>query len=182
MIRKSAFIFAVCSLLFIFGGCGYTTRSMISSKFKTIYITPFVNKIDITRESYAENKYRLYKPGLETDITRAISNKYLFDGNLKPVSMESADLILTGELVEFQRDPLRYDDNDEVSEYRVNIRVNLSLTDRREDKLLWEEKNFTGDFTYFTPGHAGAKSDSQAISDAIADLARRVVERSVDQW
>ena len=69
----------------VLAGCGYTTRSMLAGKFSTIYITPFLNKVDVTQESYSENKYRIYRPMLETDITKKVINRYLFDGNLKPV-------------------------------------------------------------------------------------------------
>ncbi len=182
---RALFLFSVfCFLFSAAAGCGYTTRSMISNQFHTIYVVPFVNKIDITKETDAANKYKLYKPMLETDITRALSNKYLFDGNLRPVKSESADLILKGELVEFQRDPLRYTDNNEVEEYRISIGVNLTLWDTKENKLVWQENNFTGDFTYFTSfTTAGTpKSDEVAVNDAVADLARRVVERTVEQW
>lgn len=161
-------------------GCGYTTRSMISSKFKTIYITPFVNKVDITREE-AANKYRIYRASLETDITRSVTNKFLFDGNLKPTRQELADLVLRGELVEFRKDPLRYDTNDEVTEYRVNLVVNISLFDTKENKLVWQENGFTGEGTYFTTGPQ-AKSEETAINDAISDLSRRIVERTVEEW
>ena len=176
------FIFSVFYFLFfVIAGCGYTTRSMISNQFKTIYIAPFANKIDITRETDTAYKYKIYKPMLETDITKSVINKFLFDGNLRPIEKESADLVLKGELVEFRRDPLRYTDLDEVEEYRINLVVNISLWDNRENKLIWEEKNFTGDTTYFTRGQT-AKSEDTAISDAISDLARRIVERAVEQW
>ncbi len=121
---------------------------------------------------------------LESDVTRAVINKYLFDGNLRPVKSENADLILKGELTEFRRDPLRYTNNDEVEEYRINIRVNLNLWNTKENILVWQENNFTGDFTYFTSfSKAGIpKSDDQAVTDAVADLARRIVERTVEEW
>jgi len=162
-------------------GCGYTTRSMISDKFRTIYVTPFVNKVDITNESYTENKYRIYRPTLETDITKSVTNKFLFDGNLKPVKEQNADLILKGELMEFRRDPLRYDSNDNVTEYRLNLVVNISLWDRKADRLVWEENGFTGNTSYFTTG-TQAKSEATAVNDALTDLARRIVERTVEQW
>lgn len=167
-----------------FAGCGYTTRSMISDKFRTIYVVPFVNKIDVTKEAAAANKYKLYKPTLETDITKSVTNKFLFDGNLRPTREENADLILRGELIEFRRDPLRYTDNNEVEEYRINLVVNISLWDKKENKLAWEENRFTGDSTYFTSFTiSGApKSDDAAINDAISDLSRRIVERTVEQW
>jgi hypothetical protein len=171
-------------VLSVMAGCGYTTRSMISNKFKTIYVAPFVNKIDITKEADSANKYKLYRPMLETDITKAVTNKYLFDGNLRPVKSGSADLVLKGELTEFRRDPLRYTDNDEVEEYRINIVVNLSMWDTKENKLLWQENGFTGDFTYFTSFTKSGtpKSDDQAVNDAVIDLARRIVERTVEEW
>lgn len=172
-------LFAYC--LFQTSGCGYTTRSAISKDYATIYITPFVNKVDITQESYAQNKYRIYRPTLESDITRAVNNKFLIDGNLRPLKEESADLILKGELTEYRRDPLRYDDNDNVTEYRINLVVNISLYDRKNDKLLWEENGFTGDFSYFTTGNL-AQPEEVAINNALDDLARRIVERAVEQW
>ncbi|MBU0547457.1 MAG: hypothetical protein KJ710_04705, partial [Candidatus Omnitrophica bacterium] len=103
-------------------GCGYTTRSMLSGKFSTIYITPFLNKVDVTQEGYSANKYRIYRPMLETDITKKVINRYLFDGNLKPVKEAQADLVLKGELVEYRKDPLTYtSDSENITEYRINI-------------------------------------------------------------
>jgi len=170
---------ATCGLWL--AGCGYTTRSMISNKFRTIYIASFANKIDITKETDVGNKYKIYRPYLETDISKAVINKFLLDGNLKITKEEAADLVLRGELVDFRKDPLRYSDSDEVEEYRVNLVVNLTLWDKKDDKLVWEEKNFTGDTSYFTTG-SSAKSEATAINDAITDLARRIVERTVEQW
>jgi len=168
-------------LLVTLVGCGYTTRSMISDKFRTIYVIPFVNKVDITQESYVANKYRIYRPKLETDITKSVINKYLFDGNLRPVKEESADLILKGELIDYRKDPLRYDDNNEVTEYRINLVVNINLWDKKENKQIWQENGFTGNATYFTSG-TQAKSEDAAVNDALSDLSRRIVERTVEQW
>ncbi|OGX14835.1 MAG: hypothetical protein A2166_06010 [Omnitrophica WOR_2 bacterium RBG_13_41_10] len=162
-------------------GCGYTSRSLITNKFQTIYIPQFVNKIDITNENEAATKYKVYKPLLDSDITRAVIDKFLFDGNLKPVKEESADLTLKGELIEFRRDPLRYTSTDDVEEYRINMVVNITLWDNKENKLVWQESSFTGETTYFTTGSA-QKSETTAINDAITDLARRIVERTVEQW
>jgi len=154
---------------------------MISDKFRTIYVRPFVNKIDISNEVNSANKYKIYRPMIESDITKYVINRYLFDGNLRPGKEETADLILKGEVVEFRKDPLRYTDNDEVSEYRINLVVNISLWDKKEDVLVWEENNFTGDTTYFTAGPQG-KSEDAAVTYALTDLARRIVERTVEQW
>ena len=183
------FLFTVCCLLITgLTGCGYTPRSMIFTKYKNIYITPFLNKVDITQEAYSANKYRIYRPMLETDITKKVINQYLFDGNLKPVKEGLADLVLKGELVEYRKDPLSYTPNNEdVTEYRINIYVNLSLWDAKENKLVWEENNFNGNYSYFTsfaPTNVsmGRTSEDAAVTKAVEDLSRRIVERTVEQW
>ena len=168
-------------LISFLGGCGYTTRSMISNEFRTIYIKPVVNKIDFSQENQVANRYRIYRPQLETEITKAVIDKYIFDGNLKPVEKETADLSLIGELVEFRKDPLRYTDNDDVEEFRVNIVVNFTLWDNKQEKIVWEVSNFTGYYDYFTMG-AQMISEDAAVRNALKDLARRIVERTVEQW
>jgi hypothetical protein len=84
-------------------------------------------------------------------------------------------------VVEFRKDPFRYLDNDDVSEYRINLVVNISLWDSKTDKILWQENGFIGDSIYFVTGPQ-AQSESNAVVDALNDLARRVVERTVEDW
>lgn len=183
--KKRMVLFVVCSLwsvVFLLSGCGYTTRSAISSKYRTIYITPFINKIDITQEADAGNKYVIYRPQIETDVTRRVVNRFLFDGNLKPVKEETADVILKGEVVEFRKDPVRYASNEEdVEEYRVNLIVNISLWNRIDNKLIWEENRFTGQTSYFVTGNQ-AITEAQAVTNSLDDLGRRIVERAVESW
>jgi len=183
MRARSIFLFLAfvgCGILTM-NGCGYTTRSMIADKYHTIYIVPFVNKIDITSDTDTGSKYRIYHPMIETDITRAVVGRFILDGNLRPTKQPTADLTLKGEVTEFRKDPLRYADDDTIEEYRINLVVNISLWDNKDNKLVWEEKGFTGDTTYFTTG-SSAKSQGTALSDALKDLARRIVERAVEQW
>jgi len=181
---RAASLLAICALaacILQCAGCGYTSRSVITEKFKTIYIPAFVNKIDLTKEARSGRQYKLYRPFLESDITRSVIDRFLADGNLRPVSQEMSDLVLRGELADFRRDALRYDKNDDVVEYRVSISVNIALVDRKEDKALWKEDGFTGSTTYFAEG-ASAVSEDKAITDAFDDLARRIVERTVEDW
>jgi outer membrane lipopolysaccharide assembly protein LptE/RlpB len=188
--RIKLFLFLTATsflLTTVLTGCGYTTRSMLYGNYRTIYIAPFLNKVNITQESFSANKYRIYRPMLETDITKKVINRYLFDGNLKPAKEPTADLVLKGELVEYRKDPLSYTANTEnVTEYRVNIYVNLSLWDTKENKILWQESNFNGNYDYFTADNANSASvkvpEATAVNNAIEDLARRIVERTVEQW
>lgn len=168
-------------ILSFISGCGYTTRSMIDPNVKTIYVKPFENKIDFGAQDGVYSKLRTYYPQLETNITSAVVDRFLFDGNLKIVKEEDTDVILKGELVEYRREVLRYEEDKDIEEYRLNIVVNISLWNRKENRLLWQENNFTGETTYFISG-SKAKSESAAIKDGITDLASRIVARAIENW
>jgi len=177
--RGYCLIGILCCLVIACAGCGYTTRSMISSLYQTIYIEPFINKIDITTDTSVARGYKTYYPLLENDITRQVIDDFIFDGNLKVAKHQEADLVLKGELVNYRKDALRYTgaDDDEVEEYRITIAVNLKLYDEGGENLVWEVNNFAGDTTYFASG-----SESTAIRNAVGDLSRRVIDRVVDVW
>lgn len=163
-------------------GCGYTTRSLLPSNFKSIYVENFKNSINVSAEQTNLRMYRGYRPGMEVDLTKAVRDKYLFDGNLKIANnSDNADLILNTNLVDFKRDALRYDANDNVEEYRVKLIVNMELIDAGTGKTVWKEKGFAGETTY-TTGGSSAKNENAAVNDAILDLARRIVERTVEAW
>jgi hypothetical protein len=180
--KIAVFMFMIFALSFAgLHGCGYTTRSAICDKYATIHVQQFINKIDITSDVLSATKYRIYRPMLESILTQAVIDRYLFDGNLRPATAENADLVLKGELVEFERAPLKYTSDDEVHEYRINLAVNISLRDTKTDEVLWREKRYIGDTTYYTSGPL-AKSEDEAIDLAVTDLSRRIVDRTVDQW
>ena len=169
----------VCGLLF--GGCGYTTRPGIAPHLKTVYVKPFVNKIDMTRLSSGYEQFPLYRHQMEVDLTNEVIDRYQFTGLLRPAQAEQADCRLEGELLDFHRDALRYDASQQVEEWRLSIGVRLRFVDQTTNMLLWEEDRFVGDTTYFATG-ANAESEARALNRAITDLARRIVERSVENW
>ena len=162
-------------------GCGYTARSLLPSNFKSIRVDNFKNEINVAAEQSNLRMYRGYRPGMEIDLTRAVINEFLLDGNLKIAAEANADIMLKGSLTDFNRDALRYDANDNVEEYRIKLIVSLELKDLKSGKVVWSEKDFAGETTYRTSGTL-AKTEAAAVNDAIKDLARRVVERTVEAW
>jgi hypothetical protein len=176
-------ILITLSLMLTLGlsGCGYTTSSLLPPSIKTICIKNFTNSISITAEQSELRMYRGYRPGMETEITKAVIDRFMFDGNLKIATEEKADLVLKSELIDYKRDSLRYDANDNVEEYRIKLIVSMQLEDTAHGVVLWTEKSFAGETTYMVGG-SGAKSESTAIRDAITDLARRIVERTIEAW
>ncbi|MBI3087859.1 MAG: hypothetical protein HYY91_03125 [Candidatus Omnitrophica bacterium] len=169
---------ASCLLL---AGCGYTTRPGLAAHLKTIYVKPITNKIDLTQLTNDYDQMPIYRPGMETTITKAIVERFQFTGLMRPARPEKADSRLEGELVTFRRDALRYNASRQVEEWRLSIVLNLTFYDLHSNTVTWEETSFTGDTTYFALG-ANAKSEATALDLAITDVARRVVERTVENW
>ncbi len=183
--KKILVLFCACVFVagssFAFNIGGYTTQSMLPSNFKSIFVETFINNIKVTAEQSNMRMYRGYRPGMELELTKAVIDYYLYDGNLKIAREDNADLLLKGTLVDFKRDALRYDTNDNIEEYRIKLIVNLTLIDAKTGNKVWEERGFAGETTYYTTGPM-AKGEAQAVTDAIVDLSRRIVERTVEAW
>lgn len=169
----------VCCLVSIvcFSGCGYTTASTLPESIKTIHVETFKNSISFT----TGRERNVYLPLLEVDVRNAIIDRFLLDGNLKISEPEEADLILIGQLTKYTRAGLRYTDNDDVEEYRVQIAVSLELWSETKQENSWTEPSFWGQATYFLSGPEMSTEES-AIEEAIEDLARRIVERTIEDW
>ena len=162
-------------------GCGYTTHSALPGNLRTVFVKPFINKIDITAEVTDLSRYKIYRPLLESQISNAIIARFQADGHLHVATPQRADAILAGELVDFRRDALRFNRSNNVEEYRLSVVVNLELRNARTNAILWTEENFTGDATFFVTG-AMAEVEPPALDRAVKDLARRVVERTIEGW
>ena len=173
--------FLVSGLWLLPHGCGYTTRPGLPTYLKTVYVKPFVNRIDLTQIASNEQRFPLYRAAMERDITKEVINRFQFTGLLRPAASDKADSRLEGELVEFRRDALRYDSAQHVEEWRLSVVANVTFYDVRANEVMWQVERLTGDTTYFERG-AKAEAESVALERAIKDLAKRVVEQTVENW
>jgi outer membrane lipopolysaccharide assembly protein LptE/RlpB len=172
---KKFFVWLMLSTVLVLPACGYSTRSSLPEHIKTVAVVLFVNKID-----FQSGKPSSYVPLLEVKAHDAVVNQFLFDGHLRIAETQTADLVLKGDLIGYSRSALRYTDNDDVQEYRISVTMRLTMTDHL-GQVLWQESSFTGEASYFLTG-SGATSESAAVENAIKDLAKRIVERTVEDW
>ena len=180
MVKKFWF-FAVFLPVFFVQGCGYTTKSLLPENIKSVYVAPVKNTINLSVEPGEKSRFRTYRPGLEVDVTNAIINRFIFDGNLKVTAPEKADAVVETKLTDYRRDPLRYDDNQDVQEYRLNLILDVVVYQAKDHKILWHDSNVTGETTFFLSG-ARATSEDEAVGKAVEDAARRVVEKTFELW
>lgn len=174
--KKILYLF-VFFLSFSTVSCGYSTTSMLPPRLKTVHVEVFENKIDF---STAKDR-QLYIPLIEVKLQKAISDRFLFDGNLRLADKNNADLILRGQLLNYRKDELRLNDNDDVQEFRASVLVSLEMFDTEKQEVLWTEAGFVGDATFFTEG-ATATTEESAVESAVLDTARRIVERTIEDW
>lgn len=162
-------------------GCGYTTKSNLPKNIRSIYVQPVKNAIDLSTEVTDKRGFRVYRPGVEVDITNAITNRFIFDGNLKVSSLEKANAILEAKLVDYRRDPLRYSEGNDVQEYRLSIVLDVTVFETVTHKVLWHDTGLVGDTSFFLSG-SRAVTEDEAVVKAIEDLANRVVEKTIEIW
>ncbi len=180
MVKVSLTVRALMICVLTLSGCGYATKPNLPDHIKSVYVAPVKNAINLTGEINEREAFKVYRPGLEVELQNAIINRYILDGYLKIGKPEVADAVLSVELKEYRRDPLRYSDGDDVQEYRLNIIIHAQLKDRSTDKPLWES-DVVGDATYYLQGPR-AESEDQAIVRVVEDVARRVVEYTLELW
>lgn len=182
-IELKKYFAGICfSVILFLGGCGYTTSCVMSyGGASSIYVDAFINKINLTEQPTDRRMYVAYQSGMELDITRDTIDKFVRDGNLKIEPKDKADMILEGFLVDFIKEGMRYDGANNVIEYRIKVVVNIKLYRREDNEVFWEEKRFTGEHIYNVSG-SYAESEDSAVQKAIDDLARRIVERTTENW
>ena len=165
-------------LLLIVVGCGYTTRGFIYAE-DTIIIAPVVNKIDITSEDRKFSNYTSFPILIENRLTNEIISKFNIEGNLKVVSEDPKALKLVCTVNSYDKETLRYAENDEVSEQRLRLHTRIKLTSG--DGKVLKDKSVIGETTYYLTG-ANQESESSAQVDLIDDTARRICEAVTEEW
>ncbi len=177
------FIKFLISIIVVLGmvGCGYSSGSLLPEGMDSIRVENFLNKIDPAKEVSDKRMSFYYRPGLETDITRGVIDAFIYDRHLAIESQAKADMLMKGSLVDIRQFPLSYDRNGDIEEFRVELRVDIELYDNHTGELMWQEKSFMGQSSYNVVGKS-QKTAAEATNEAVKDLSRRIVERTVENW
>ena len=168
------YLFVLVFVIALSAGCGYTNRAILPNGIRTIAIRPFKNDVP-PQEIFT------YEAGIEIDVTQAVIDRILFDGNLKVKDIKKADARLEGKLTNYYQEAIRFNSLDGVQEYRLYMVCDLKLIDQRTNTLIWHEPSFSGDTEYFIEG-ALTKPESTAVKAVMRDLAKNIVDRIVEDW
>ena len=164
-------IMLIIGIVVAIGGCGYTSKIILPSGVKTIYVPNFKNSI-------SQSDQYTYEWGLEIDVTNGVIDRLIYDGNLKVVKKDEADAFLVGEIIGYNQGVVRYTSTDSVDQYRLYVAVKLVFKRRETGEILWTEPNLSGNSEYYV----GATTERAAADAAIEDLAKNIVNRIVEDW
>jgi len=153
-----AFAFVLAS------GCGYSQKSLISRKTNSIYIPIFHNNT--------------FRRGLEFELTKAVKDEIMSRTSLRIVQKDSADTILSGTIREVRESALSQS-GDNIVEGRVYIYADISLSDRRTERVLMSGSNLSGAAEYITGRGENLQS---GIEEGIVNLAKKIVNSLEEEW
>lgn len=151
------------------GGCGYSLRGSLPDDIRTVGVPVFGN---LTQE-----------PAVENVITAAIIDAFATNSRLVVVRPENADSILEGEVVGYALQPIAYNQDANVTEYRLVVTLNLRYRDVRRNELLLQEAGFRekADFRSSTVAQNLTLEDG-ALRQAARDIGRAVVALAVTRF
>ncbi|MFH1541035.1 MAG: LPS assembly lipoprotein LptE [Elusimicrobiota bacterium] len=157
------------SLLIIFSGCAsnYTPApQVLPQNIKKITIETFKNST-------------VYY-GMEEKLTLTTINEFIGDGRLEVVNSPETDGILCGEITRYVLEPLTYDENHIVKEYKLWILISIMLVDRVKNEVIWQEKNLEGSYRFFVPDIPGGISEEEAREIIWEKFARLILKRTIE--
>lgn len=129
-------------------------------------------------------KNQVQKPDVETVITTSLVDEFVKSGIVKVVE-EDADAVLNGTITGYDLTPVSFNKNDVIQEYRLTIKLDISLVRKSDGKVLWEGKNITDyeDFKVTTTDVTATKSaELDAVKKMAKDTARLIKERMLEDF
>lgn len=159
------FRYVALSCAFTLPACGYHLAGTVSS------LPPDVKKIAIPQFS---NK--TLRPDIENQFTNALLDEFAKGKKVEVVGENDADAVVRGVITSFENTPISYKGGDVIQEYRVTVRLEVSLTKKADESVIWKDKNIS----YFSeykndPDVAIAEANRDAAVRKIAvDIARQL--------
>ncbi len=146
--------------LLLSGCCGYSTRSLLPGYIQRVHIKIFENQT--------------YKPGLDEIATQLTIEAFRKNSNLRITSEEQADIIITGKVSGFSKDPYVYTGALNVSQYKITVKFSVVCLDRVKNSIFWEGD--VSDWAIYT------NDEDKSIREAIGKTAERLVTTILTNW
>lgn len=154
------YLLLTISYTLISGCCGYSTRSLLPGYIKKVHIKIFENQT--------------FKPGLDEIATQITIEAFRNNSNLKIVSEDQADIVVSGKITGFSKDPYVYTGALEVSQYKVTIKFSVICFDQVKNTIYWQGD--ISDWAIYTT------DEDTSIKEAMKRVAERLVTNILTNW
>lgn len=149
-------------------GCGYQLRGKetnLPSGIHSVAIPIFANRTDQT--------------GIETEVTRALVEKFISTRRLSVRTRDSADSLLTGTVKSFSTFPVAVTSSTQLTtEYRATVTLEYSFQGQKDGKVLFrEEISEWRNYPVVSDLNATEQNKREAIRRISLLLAERVHEQ-----
>ncbi len=162
--RRAPVLATVLAVALAIGGCGYSLRATLPGNIKTVHIPVLEN--------------RTQEPGVEDFITQALTQALVTSGVARIAqNAEEADAILEGSIVEYSLTSLAFDRTANVTQYRLQIALTLTLRDRAKNEVVWKQDRIEerADFPVTGQVTTTLAREQDAVRRAAVDVARAIV-------
>ncbi|HAV42736.1 TPA: hypothetical protein DCX15_01785 [bacterium] len=166
-------ILLLSAVLPLMVGCAYTPKVIIPPHIKRIDIPIFANKT--------------FRYGLEERLTEGVIQAFIIDGRLIVARSGKADAKLEGEIISYSKEPLRYDDEGYVSEYKIWIRTSLLFYDLIHKEALWSDEleesvTYIPEASFLVDKGFSPETEDEAEDRLLKKLSIRIASRTIDGW
>ena len=153
-------------------GCGYGfSSSLLPGHIQSVHVALLENRTD--------------RGDLNTALADSLTEAFIENATLKVAGEKSADSVVEGAILEYNRLPFTVDENEQVLEYRIDIVLEVRYVDVRKNKVIWEEERLSGWDTYvFAPSVGGQETESEevGIGRVLTKLTEEILNRTVEGW
>lgn len=147
-------------------GCGYTPQLDYLGDAQTVYVRPFENSTDPSRREH------------EVDLTRSVVRLLRARTGLGIASYEKADIVLEGDLGDYQTPGVVENRQDVTIQSEVRMTLGLRVRERRSGRLLYEgERTEVASFA-----SSRLESEVTARAEAVEKLSRWAVSQLEQRW
>jgi hypothetical protein len=130
-----------------------------------------------------------YRPNLEAVLTDSLVDEFALRSGGMVVAEDAAELVLTGTIVSYTTFAVSYTAADKVNEYRKTMKVDVTLTEKRSEKVLWKGtlSEFQDYPAYLDPNDTNSiakqqNSDEAALREICRKIARQLFQNMSENF
>jgi len=150
-------------IIILCGCCGYSTRSVLPSSYKTISI-PLVGNETV-------------RPGIGDLLTNQLLDDFTKDRTLKIVGIDKANLSLECKITNYDKFPQSYTADQNVSTYKITLGAEVKLNDQVKSEEMWKN-----DVSIFITYDNQSETEDQGIDKSVKKLSQEILRKVLTSW